>query len=109
MLQQKSFVYSSFCCSLGPLCLCGEEVFSIEQLKDERSRVHYRPGHQLRRSPIRKLATGDLLAASRDGFPGFLVGGAAALGFALVPQLLALGKCEFHFDFAVFEVHADRD
>ena len=41
MLQQKSFVYlralcgSSFCCSL---CLCGEEVFSIEQLSDENYR-----------------------------------------------------------------------
>jgi hypothetical protein len=92
MLQQRSFVYlralydSSFCCSL---CLCGEEVFSIEQLSDESYRVHRRPGHEL---PIISYPqAGDwrlktvLLAASGDGFPGFLVGGAAALGFALIP------------------------
>src|SRR5215469_17743546 len=49
------------------------------------------------------------LAAARDGFPGFLVGGAAALGFALVPELLALGKGQFYFHFAVFEIHAGGD
>src|ERR1039458_2289338 len=31
-------------------------------------------------------------SSSGDGFAGFLVGGAAALGFALVPHLFALGE-----------------
>src|ERR1017187_4184974 len=31
-------------------------------------------------------------SSSRDGFAGFLVGGAAALGFALVPHLFAFGE-----------------
>ena len=33
-----------------------------------------------------------LLPAAGDGFSGFFVGGAAAFGFALVPELLAFGQ-----------------
>ena len=45
-------------------------------------------------------------SAAGDGFAGFFVGGAAALGFALVPLLFAAGDGEFDFHFAAFEVHA---
>src|ERR1700680_5043489 len=40
---------------------------------------------------------------------GFFIGGAAALGFAFVPELLALcqGKLQFHS--SIFEVHAGGD
>jgi hypothetical protein len=119
MLQQKSLRVLScplwFKLLLSPmsLCLCGEELFSIEQLSDESYRVHRRPGHEL---PIISYPqAGDwrlktvLFAASGDGFPGFLIGGAAALGFALIPELLTLGECQFHFYFAVFEIHAGGD
>ena len=94
MLQQRSFVdlRALVVQAFAVLCVfmsCGEEVFSIEQLSDESYRVHRRPGHEL---PIISYPqAGDwrlktvLLAASGDGFPGFLVGGAAALGFALIP------------------------
>ena len=48
-------------------------------------------------------------SAAGDGFAGFLVGGAAALGFTLVPKLLALGEGEFKLHFTVFEVHPGGD
>src|SRR5271157_1199532 len=50
-----------------------------------------------------------LFSSPGDGFAGFLVGGAAALGFTLVPLLLALGEGEFDFDSSVFEIHAGGD
>src|SRR5581483_2109848 len=48
-------------------------------------------------------------AGARDGFAGFAIGGAAALGFALVPELLAAGEGHFHFHPAVLKVHACGD
>src|ERR1039458_4314721 len=50
-----------------------------------------------------------LFSTSGDGFAGFLVGGATALGLALVPELFALGQGEFDFDFAILEIHAGGD
>src|ERR1700687_982726 len=41
-----------------------------------------------------------------DGLPRFLVGGATALGLALVPLLFALRQREFDFDLAILEIHA---
>src|SRR5580704_9953391 len=44
-------------------------------------------------------------ARTVDGFSRFFVRRASALGFALVPQLLAFGQREFDFYSAVLEVH----
>src|SRR3954470_463921 len=44
-----------------------------------------------------------------DRFPGFFVGGAATVGFALVPQLLTLGECKFYFHASILEIHAGGD
>src|SRR6185437_4841626 len=43
------------------------------------------------------------LTCPRHGFAGLAVGGAAALGFPLVPQLLALGQCEFQLNPPILE------
>src|ERR1700730_3269165 len=51
----------------------------------------------------RKLAS---FAGPGDGFSGLAVSRAAALGFALVPQLFSLGQGKFNLHSAVFEVHA---
>ncbi len=50
-----------------------------------------------------------LFSGAGDGVTGFFVGGAAALGFAFVPELFAFGQSEFDFDFSVFEVHTGGD
>ena len=47
--------------------------------------------------------------AGVDGGAGFAVGFAAALGFALVPVLLALGDGQFALDAAVAEVKPGGD
>src|SRR5690242_20955771 len=44
------------------------------------------------------------LAGAGNGHPGFAVGGAAAFGFALVPELLAFRQRKFNFYPAIFEV-----
>src|SRR5215472_1260245 len=48
-------------------------------------------------------------ATAGDGFAGLFVGRAAALGFALVPELFAFGEGEFDLDSSVLEVHASGD
>jgi hypothetical protein len=48
-------------------------------------------------------------AAAGDGVAGFFVGGAAALGFALVPELFALGDGDLNLDTAILEVHPRGD
>jgi len=45
------------------------------------------------------------LPAAADGFPRFFIRSSPPFGFALVPELLALGQGQFHLDPAVFEVH----
>src|SRR6266480_1788555 len=52
-----------------------------------------------------KSSLGSGFPAARNRIAGFLVGGAAALGFALVPELLALGDGQLHLDPAVLEIH----
>ena len=47
--------------------------------------------------------------ASADGISGFFVGGAAAFGFAFIPELFAFGQGQFDFYFAILEIHADGD
>src|SRR6185437_9151369 len=47
--------------------------------------------------------------AADDGGSGFAVGFAAALGFALVPVLLAFRYCQFALDAAMAEVEAGGD
>src|ERR1051326_1605961 len=49
------------------------------------------------------------LSRARDRFPRFAVGGAAALSFALVPELFALRQGQFHFDASAFEIQARRN
>src|ERR1700730_6273481 len=51
----------------------------------------------------RKLAS---FAGPGDGISGLAVSRAAAIGFALVPQLFSLGQGKFNLHSAVFEVHA---
>src|SRR5437868_9599510 len=46
------------------------------------------------------------LTAAGNRLPRFTIGGAAALGLALVPELLAFCQCHLHFHFAVLEVQA---
>jgi hypothetical protein len=48
-------------------------------------------------------------AAAGDGVSGFFVGGAAALGFSLIPELLAFGYCYFDLNAAILEVHPRGD
>ena len=49
------------------------------------------------------------LSAAANGFPGFFVGGTAALGFALIPELFTFGEGKFYFHSAVLEVHSRRN
>src|SRR5208282_2586834 len=49
------------------------------------------------------------LPAPRHGLSGFFVGGFAALGFALVPVLLALGDGEFHLHPSIAKVQPRRN
>src|SRR5450755_2911601 len=72
------------CTSRATLCRQGPSCARLGQ-----------PGRLSLRSP----APGDRLA-------GFLVGSAAALGFAFIPLLFALGQGKLNFDFSVLEVHA---
>src|SRR5260370_38882514 len=44
------------------------------------------------------------LPPSANCLPCFLVGRSAAFRFASVPELLALGYRDFHFDFTIFAV-----
>src|ERR1700739_5005067 len=48
-------------------------------------------------------------APAGHGLAGFLICGAAPLGFTLVPQLLALCKCKLQFYSAVLEIHPGGD
>jgi len=57
----------------------------------------------------KKAGGSALFSCPRDGIPGFFVGGAAALGFAFIPELLAFRQSKFNFDLAVLEVHAGGD
>jgi len=45
----------------------------------------------------------ELPVSAGDGLAGFLVGGAAALGFALIPELFALGDRQFDLHLPVLE------
>src|SRR5436305_635545 len=49
------------------------------------------------------------LSRPHDSLTSFLVGGLAALGLALVPELLALGERDFTFYFPAAEVEAGGD
>src|SRR5215469_5097254 len=49
------------------------------------------------------------LPSPRNSLARFLVGGAAALGFALIPQLLTFRERKLHLYPAVFEVHPGGD
>src|SRR5579864_482364 len=58
--------------------------------------------------PWRVRRTSTSFTRARNGFAGFAIGGAAAFGFALVPQLFATGERYFHFHFAVLEIDSRR-
>src|ERR1700692_2814774 len=48
-------------------------------------------------------------SAARYRVARFFIGGAAAFGFALIPELLALGNRQLQLDAAVLEVHPGGD
>jgi len=50
-----------------------------------------------------------LATAAGDCIAGLFIGGSAAFGLALIPQLFALGECEFYFHPAILEIHAGWD
>lgn len=60
----------------------------------------------LRASVVKNLLCS---ATARDGFSCFFVCGPTALGFALVPVLLAASEGQFTLSSPVSEIHTSRD